>query len=241
MNFFPDFSDILGLLTLRADGDMHAVRSQQPGSEQDNRKKFLDKANIPLENVVSAVLAHSNVVSYVADTETRFVEGVDGLLTDKPNIFLSITGADCYPVYFYDPTKNLIGIVHAGWQGIVKHIVAEMVGTMLSHGSKVEDILVRMGPGVSQANFLFGYKDYLDNFGIYRQDRYVVPSRTTGKVHVSLQSIIYEQLLHQGVSKNNFVGTQECTYAQPEKYFSKRRDGIDPQPVMMAGIMRVEK
>ena len=44
------------------------------------------------------------------------------MITNKQNIAISILTADCAPILFYDPKKNIIGPAHAGWKGAYKKI-----------------------------------------------------------------------------------------------------------------------
>ena len=42
------------------------------------------------------------------------------LITNKKGIALGILTADCAPILIYDPKKNIIAAVHAGWKGAYK-------------------------------------------------------------------------------------------------------------------------
>ena len=46
----------------------------------------------------------------------------NGLITNEKNLLLCTVEADCVPVYFYDPVKEVIAMVHSGWKGTVKRI-----------------------------------------------------------------------------------------------------------------------
>ena len=41
----------------------------------------------------------------------------DGLVTDQPGVCLTIFSGDCIPILLYDPHRNVIAAVHAGWRG----------------------------------------------------------------------------------------------------------------------------
>lgn len=55
---------------------------------------------------------------------------------------------DCLPILFYDPIAKIIGVAHAGWQGILKLIVQQMIELMVKMGAIPENILVAVGPHI---------------------------------------------------------------------------------------------
>lgn len=61
-----------------------------------NRDKFFGALGIPQENLVHANQVHSNNVQIVS--EPGLCKETDGLITDKPGLFLVISVADCMPV-----------------------------------------------------------------------------------------------------------------------------------------------
>ena len=56
------------------------------------------------------------------ENKNEFYNNIDGLLTNKKGISLSLRFADCTPILFYDPDKNVIGNIHSGWKGTVQKI-----------------------------------------------------------------------------------------------------------------------
>ena len=58
---------------------------------------------------------------------------MDGLITDKKDNVLSLTFADCTPLYFYDPVKNVIGNVHSGWKGTYQEIAKMAVKSLVQN------------------------------------------------------------------------------------------------------------
>jgi copper oxidase (laccase) domain-containing protein len=58
------------------------------------------------------------------------LEGLDGHATSTKGILLTVTVADCIPVYLLDPVKKAVALLHAGWRGIAGRILAEGVETL---------------------------------------------------------------------------------------------------------------
>ena len=46
------------------------------------------------------------------------IAGCDALLTRQPGVALLVRTADCLPLVIADPSRGVVGIVHAGWRGL---------------------------------------------------------------------------------------------------------------------------
>ncbi|QQS59496.1 polyphenol oxidase family protein [Candidatus Peregrinibacteria bacterium] len=81
---------------------------------------------------------HSTRIQKVETGKEDFAH-CDGLWSENPNFLLGIQTADCAPVAFLGREK--IGIVHAGWRGLVSGILEEMQQVFSG-----ESHSVRIGP-----------------------------------------------------------------------------------------------
>ena len=96
---------------------------------------------------VTAEQVHGNAVALVDERTTGPVPGVDGLVTNRPDVCLGIHVADCCAVYLVDLRKRCIGLVHSGKKGTELGIVPAAVGAMGRHfGSEPGDLLVQISP-----------------------------------------------------------------------------------------------
>ncbi|HEY0350612.1 MAG TPA: polyphenol oxidase family protein, partial [Gemmatimonadales bacterium] len=50
------------------------------------------------------------------------IEGIDGWITTTPGILLTVTIADCVPVYLVAPGRG-VALLHAGWRGTAGEIL----------------------------------------------------------------------------------------------------------------------
>ena len=74
---------------------------------------------------------------------------VDGLVTDIPDVLLTVFGGDCPPVYLADPVRKAVGLVHAGRKGTLGRIPSVAIGRMvLNFGCDPADMYAVIGPGV---------------------------------------------------------------------------------------------
>ncbi|MCL2293506.1 MAG: peptidoglycan editing factor PgeF [Spirochaetes bacterium] len=72
----------------------------------------------------------------------------DGIITSEKKV-LTVTVADCLPIFLYDSKTSAYGIVHSGWKGT--GIVLNAIDKMQScYGTKSEDIHVIIGPSIGK-------------------------------------------------------------------------------------------
>jgi polyphenol oxidase len=81
-------------------------------------------------------------------------EKADGIVTAKKGVTLFMRFADCVPILLFDPIKQVIAIIHAGWQGTVNHICATAVSHLQAkYGSTPGDILSGIGPSIGPDHY----------------------------------------------------------------------------------------
>lgn len=224
---FNQFNNLKYGLSEVSDGSMKITKPLD--TEIKNRDTYFAKIGINPRRTVSAFLAHSNKTKIVKIQDGgKIIAQVDALITQVPNLFLSVTVADCFPVYFFDPIKKIIGLAHCGWRGTANNLV---INTLEALGSNPQDVLIGIGPGIQVCHFEIK-EDILLKFTSYKDS--IV--KTKDKIFVDLPRIITTQLLIAGVLPNKIEKCPECTYELKDEYFSFRRDKSDPLLVMMAYI-----
>ena len=81
----------------------------------------------------------------------------DGLISATPQVTLFMRFADCVPIVLFDPRKQAVGLVHAGWLGTVRRAAASAVQAMgRAFGSNPQDILAGLGPSVGPDHYPVG-------------------------------------------------------------------------------------
>lgn len=189
--------------------------------EKDNRKKYFTSINIDSGRVVTADLVHGASVVEVSNKEAgTMIAKTDGLVTDSKNLFLSATAADCFLLYFYDPMKNVVGIAHAGWRGLLAGVVDNVISALIKNFSLVsQDIIVSISPGIRECHFEISPKDR----GKFEEYAKFILERDN-KVFVSLPDIIKNKLSNKGVLAEHIEDCNICTYCNEKDFFSYRRD-----------------
>lgn len=159
-------------------------------------------------------------------------EDFDGLVTKDKGLILCITVGDCLPIYFYDSKKEVIGIAHAGWKGVLGNISENIIGKMSKEfGSRPEDIKVKIGPHIKDCHFVVK-EDVSSKFMNYKKHF----KESNDGIFIDLSFIVIEQLSSMGILFENIDTDAECTHCN-NKFFSYRRDKPEYVETMMAYIV----
>ena len=170
-----------------------------------------------------------------ADEQQQRLEGVDALMTDVSNVCIGVSTADCIPVLLYDPEHQAICAIHAGWRGTVQRIVEVAVDKMKKvYGSQPQKIMAQIGPGISLDSFEVGDEVY----EAFEKEGFEMPaiSRRDEKWHIDLPVCNRLQLEAVGVPSHQISIASDCTFKQPDIWFSARRLGINSGRIF-TGIM----
>ena len=148
----------------------------------------------------------------------------DGILTQNPSVTLFMRFADCVPILFYDPTKKVIGIAHAGWQGTYKQVARETVEKMMAcYDSRPADILAAIGPSICQHCYEVGQEPldaFKQSFGDEHAQRYF--QERDGSLYLDLWQANRDVLLAAGVTQIETAGL--CTAEHLDDWYSHRAE-----------------
>lgn len=187
------------------------------GNVKKNRENFFNALRIPPESVSIQNQIHSTNIHYVK--KPSYVKDNDGMFTDRRNVYLAISGADCVTVFLYESDKKIIAGVHSGWKGTHGGILTKTVKEMENRFSiDVSKLIAYIGPAISQDCYGVG-KEVADLF-----DEKVITSKA-GKYYLDLKKCSLNQLLSHGVREENIEVSEHCTYKEEDLFHSHRRDG----------------
>ena len=86
------------------------------------------------------------------DNNTSLLRG-DAALSKTQNIVCAILTADCLPVFLCDEAGTVVGIVHAGWRGLVAGVIEQAVAEMRK---SCIHIMAYLGPAIGPDYFEIG-------------------------------------------------------------------------------------
>ena len=162
---------------------------------------------------------HSNKVFSIKKIPKKKPIG-DALITSKSKYALGILTADCAPVFIFDPKKNIISAIHAGWKGAYKKIIYKTIDELKIKGSNVKDLIVVVGPCISKYNYEIK-KDFLSKFIKQNKKNIRFFSFNKKKIFFSLNEYIRSQLKNIGVKNIEIINKD--TYLRKNNFFSSRR------------------
>lgn len=182
----------------------------------ENRKRFFEFLNIPLDRVVMQKQIHSDNINVV--NESCFIKDSDALITNEKNLYLAISIADCIPVFLYSPHKKVVAGIHSGWKGTEYKISQKVVERMIKeYGVSPAEMIAYIGPGISAENYEVS-KEVAERFP---DSSYIINNR---KYYLDLKKDIYEQLISAGLKKENIEITSYCTFKDKDLFHSHRRE-----------------
>ncbi|MEO6848275.1 MAG: polyphenol oxidase family protein [Chthoniobacterales bacterium] len=98
---------------------------------------------------------HGNQIAAVKNlTEDHLFPGVDGLITNQPNICLGIYVADCAAVYLVEKTGKAAALVHSGKKGTELGIVPAAIHALQNdYGCDPANIVVQISPCIRPPHY----------------------------------------------------------------------------------------
>jgi len=200
----------------------YGISHKDKGSMEslNEKKKFLDGLGKKEVRFIYSQQIHGNKAVVLKNYQIKKIEDADVLITDIPKLYLTITVADCFPIYIYEPKNDIIALVHAGWRGISKGIIKNTINKLIKeYQVKKENLLVGIGPGIHKCHFEVK-QEVLPKF---RKFKHFILEKDN-KHFISLPQILTAQLIASGIKNKNIEVLNECTYCFRNKYFSFRFD-----------------
>jgi YfiH family protein len=153
-----------------------------------------------------------------------FEEEADAVVGNTPGLLLVVSVADCLPVLFHDPVTGAVGAAHCGWRGTVAGIAAKTLSRLTElYGSRPEDVRVAFGPSISRCNYQVG----AEVVKAFRQAGFpasIYGPDGDGKFLLDVAAANSWALREAGILPEHLWQSGLCTYAEPARFYSHRRD-----------------
>ncbi len=177
------------------------------------------KIKIKKKNLVFLNQIHSSKFFILKKLTKKKLIG-DGLITARNKIGLCILTADCAPILIYDKKKNIICAAHAGWRGAFKKIIIKILKRLIKLGSKKNDLIVAIGPCISQKNYEVG-REFKYNFILKNHKNKKFFKSRNKRIYFNLPGFIENQLIEYGIKKIDII--KKDTFYKKNNFFSSRR------------------
>jgi len=133
----------------------------------------------------------------------------------------AILTADCLPVLFCDTGGTVVAAAHAGWRGLLGGVLEN---TLQAMGVPAGEVLAWLGPAIGPTAFEVG--DEVRQAFVAADPRAADAFRIAtmpGRWWADLAALAWQRLVRKGVKR--IFGCNLCTYEDPARFFSYRRDG----------------
>ena len=145
----------------------------------------------------------------------------DAAVTSTPGSVLAILTADCLPVLFCADDGSEVAAAHAGWRGLAAGVLEATVAAMRT---PAERVLAWLGPAAGPRHYEIGIEVF-DAF--VSQDWAAGRAFTSTRPHhwrVDLYALARQRLGMAGLAPERIHGGGLCTIAEPQRFYSHRRD-----------------
>ncbi|MFC1567299.1 peptidoglycan editing factor PgeF [Thermodesulfobacteriota bacterium] len=153
----------------------------------------------------------------------------DAIVTNMLNKNLVVQVADCQSVLMYEPVRQVVANVHAGWRGSINNIIGRTIKVMEQNfGCYPRDIVAGISPSLGPccAEFINYRQEIPAAFWPYKDDR----------DHFDFWSVSRDQLCDAGVIDKNIDLGRICTKCDTDNFFSFRGQGTTGRFASVIGI-----
>ena len=187
-------------------------------------KLLCNSIDCDYKNLVKTNQEHTDCVKKVnkkikggePDFNLKEYFATDGLITDKKDLILSTTNADCILLLFFDPVKKVIANTHSGWKGTLQRISVKTVKKMKEeYGCNASDIICCICPSIRKCHFEVE-KDVKDLFEKEFKDLENLNDIIEEKVRNekwNIDTVLINQMILEkiGLKKENIIDSGICS------------------------------
>lgn len=243
----------VGFKTTTADQKLASPERMELAKE--SYRKLCNSVGSDDAHIVQANQNHTDIIKNVQEkiniNEPDFSlaeEGIeDGLMTNKKQLMLATTNADCILLLFFDPVKKVIANTHSGWRGTLQRISVKTVRNMMKEfGCAPRDIICCICPSIRKCHFEVdkNVKDMFQNEFYDLQDAKFIDIEENKEKIIQLTDFIEETientkwnidtvlinkilLQREGLNPENMIDSGICSVCHSDRIHSYRIEKKD--------------
>jgi len=225
-NKFKD--KITAFITTKEIGNM-AFQVDDGKDVLSHRETVSKDINIPSSSFTYVHQHHSDIILEVKKEDIGkgtkcFEDGLecDALYTKLRNVPLCIFHADCVPLFFYIPKKEIVGVIHSGYKGTLKEMTYKSIKYIIEKENvDPNDIYVYIGPSRKFFSFIISEEDTKEiiNLGYEKSIKL-----TKGQYFFDMPFMNYLMLTKLGINPKNIEVCDIDTYDNPLLYSAYAKD-----------------
>ncbi|MGX9719349.1 peptidoglycan editing factor PgeF [Stenotrophomonas acidaminiphila] len=205
-------------------GNRSSPEGDDPLQVQRNRDELQRLAGLPSAPHWLRQVHGTGVLRFDAPPTAQGVDAepvADAAVTSQPGVVLAILTADCLPVVFAAGDGGEVAAAHAGWRGLADGMLEATLAAMRTPPAGV---VAWLGPAAGPARYEIG-ADVRDAFLAHSADAAAAFTATRpGHWRVDLYALARQRLQAAGMAPAAIHGGDQCTLADPARWFSHRRD-----------------
>ena len=152
--------------------------------------------------------------------QSSCIQEADASFSKNKNVVCVTMTADCLPVLLCNRQGTAVAAIHAGWRSLCDGVIETTIELL---GVQSEDLIAWLGPAIGPNAFEVGGEV---RAAFMAQDAQAGQAfKASGDKWLGdLYLIAKQRLNNKGVTE--IYGGGQCTFSNPDKYFSFRRDGV---------------
>jgi YfiH family protein len=222
---WPAPARVRAAVTLRAGGVSRAPYDSlnlgvhvgdEPEHVRENRRRVRAQLHLPQEPAWLEQVHGTRI----ADLDAGDEGPADGVVARQPGRVCVVQVADCLPVLFAARDGSAVAAAHAGWRGLAAGVLEATAAKLAVAPAQ---LLAWLGPAISREHFEVG--EEVRNAFVTRDAGAAVAfgANARGRWQCDLAELARRRLTALGV--HEVRGGDCCTFAEPARFFSYRRDG----------------
>lgn len=212
----------------------HIISDEEYNQNILSYKKLCKESGMDYKKIVKPLQNHTDEIKIVKqhistdepDFNCKEYIETDGLITDKHNIILGTTNADCILLIFYDPVKEVIANTHSGWRGTLQRISVKTVKKMINEfNCNPKDIICCICPSIRKCHFEVD-KEVKDMFEKEYKDlnvNEIIEEKILDKKW-NIDTVLINKIIlkREGLKEENIIDSKICSVCNSNKIHSYR-------------------
>ncbi|PTQ57094.1 MAG: hypothetical protein BSOLF_2245 [Candidatus Carbobacillus altaicus] len=222
-----------GITTRHAPTLKFATPHADDASVRMNRMRFASYIGMEADKMTYAEQVHESGVYVIGEgevgrghaTQDDAIPRTDALVTTRIGVPLIIFVADCAPLFFYEPERKVIALVHAGWRGTAADIIRRVLEVLDACGASRKHLHVAIGPCIQGSSYEIDHP-VIDALSKVDPEAVRRATKKTRPGHFLLDLPTFHRILleKEGIPKAHVESSHYCTYTLANDFYSYRRE-----------------
>jgi len=188
-----------------------------PDIVTNNRRLLHESADLPMAPLWLTQVHRTRVIDADLPLDD---DQADGSTSGSPGRVCTVMTADCLPVLLCNQNGDRVAALHAGWRGLVAGMLETGVAAM---GCSAGELMAWIGPAIGSTVFEVG--DEVRQAFIEVDPSAVAAFQTHNDRWLTDLALLARQRLGRA-GVHAVYGGRWCTYSDPQRFYSYRRDGV---------------